>query len=124
VAGLTREARAAGERLPDRISVGVLARVFTDELVDEVIDATDAREVRYRRLPARLVVLFVLACWLFMRSGYGLVLSRLADALVVGGAGWGSWRLPTTSSITKAKTRLGPDPLRLLFDRVKTSHGV
>ena len=37
------------------------------------------REVRYRRLPARLMMVFTLACWLFMRSGYGLVLSKLAD---------------------------------------------
>lgn len=109
--------------MPDRISIGVLARTFTDDLVDEVIDAADVREVRYRRLPARLVVLFVLACWLFMRSGYGLVLSRLADALAVGGAGWGSWQLPTTSSITKAKARLGAEPLRLLFDRVRGPQG-
>jgi hypothetical protein len=41
------------ERLPDRISIGVLANVFTPSLVEEVIDAADVREVRYRRLPAR-----------------------------------------------------------------------
>ena len=123
MAGLTREARAAGERLPDRISIGVLARTFTDALVDEVIDEADVREVRYRRLPARLVVLFVLACWLYMRSGYGLVLSRLADALAVRGAGWGSWQPPTTASIAKARVRLGPAPLRLLFDRVRGPQG-
>lgn len=109
--------------MPDRISIGVLARTFTDELLDEVVDAADVREVRYRRLPARLMLLFVLACWLFMRSGYGLVLSRLADALAVGGAGWGSWDLPTTSSIAKAKARLGVEPVRMLFDRVKGPQG-
>ena len=47
VAGVTREAKAALERLPDRISIGVLAAVFTRELIEEVIDATDVREVRY-----------------------------------------------------------------------------
>jgi hypothetical protein len=109
--------------LPDRVSIGVLARTFTNDLVDEVIDTADVREVRYRRLPARLVVLFVLACWLFMRSGYGLVLAKLVDALAVGGPGWGGWQSPTTASITKAKARLGPEPLRLLFDRVKGPQG-
>ena len=67
------------ERLPDRISIGVLARTFPPGLLDEVVDAAGVREVRYRRLPARLMMVFTLACWLFMRSGYGLVLSKLAD---------------------------------------------
>jgi hypothetical protein len=120
---VTREAKAATQRLPDRISIGVLASVFTRDLIDEVIDATDVREVRYRRLPARLVVIFVLSCWLFMRSGYGLVMSKLADAHAVGGRGWGGWDTPTTGSITKARARLGAAPLKLLFDRVKGPAG-
>src|SRR6266480_6248756 len=89
VAGVTVEERAASQRLPDRISIGVLARTFTDDLVNEVIDAADAREVRFRLLPARLTLVFVLACWLFMRSGYGQVMGKIADAHVVDGlAGW------------------------------------
>jgi len=118
MAGATREVRAAGERLPDRISIGVLARTFTPGLLDEVVDAAGAREVRYRRLPARLVVVFTLACWLFTRSGYGLVMSRLADAHALRGPGWGSWRVPSTGAIAKARARLGAAPLRLLFERV------
>jgi hypothetical protein len=42
--------------LPDRISIGVLTRVFTPELVDEAVDSAGAREQRRRLLPARLVV--------------------------------------------------------------------
>jgi hypothetical protein len=123
VAGVTREAKAAAQRLPDRISIGVLATVFTRDLIEEVIDAADVREVRYRRLPAHLMVIFVLSCWLFMRSGYGLVMSKLADAHAVEGRGWGDWEVPTTGSITKARSRLGTAPLRLLFDRVKGPKG-
>ena len=106
------------ERLPDRISIGVLARTFTPALLDEVIDAADAREIRYRRLPARLVMVFTLACWLFTRSGYGLVMSRLADAHALHGPGWGNWQIPSTGAIAKARARLGATPLRLLFERV------
>ena len=124
MAGVTREARAAGERLPDRISIGVLGRTFTPRLLDEVIDATDVREVRYRRLPARLMVLFTLACWLFMRSGYGLVLSKLADAYAVEDEGWGDWEAPSTGSITKAKAKLGAEPFKLLFARSAGPVGV
>ena len=66
--------------LPDRISVGVLTRVFTPELVDSAVDAARAREQRRRLLPARLMMYFVLALWLFRgrNSGYGQVMAKLA----------------------------------------------
>ena len=54
--------------LPDRISIGVLTRAFPPELVDQVIEAAGTREQRRRLLPARLMVYFVLALWLF-RAG-------------------------------------------------------
>ena len=69
--------------LPDRISVGVLTRAFPPELVDEVIEVTGTREQRRRLLPARLMVYFVLALWLFRgrNCGYGQVMAKLADGL-------------------------------------------
>ena len=120
---MTRETRVAQERLPDRISIGVLARTFPAPVLDEVIDAAGVREVRCRRLPARLMVVFTMACWLFMRSGYGLVLSRLADAHALDEAGWGDWRAPWTGSIAKAKARLGAEPFELLFARTAVPAG-
>jgi hypothetical protein len=51
--------------LPDRVSVGALTRAFPPELVDRIVAMTDTRELRRRLLPARLVVYFVLALWLF-----------------------------------------------------------
>ena len=106
------------ERLPDRISIGVLARTFTNEALEEVIDEAGVREQRYRLLPARLVLVFVLACWLFTRSGYQGVMGKLSDAHVLGRAGAGGWRVPTDAALTRARARLGPAPLRLLFARV------
>jgi len=123
VAGVTREAKAAQERLPDRISLGVLARTFPASVLDEVVDAAGVREVRYRRLPARLMVLFTLACWLFMRSGYGVVLSKLTDAYAVEEQGWGDWQAPWTGSISKAKAKLGAEPFKLLFARTAGAVG-
>ena len=69
--------------LPDRVSVGALSRAFPPDLVDRVVDATDTREVRRRLLPARLVVYFVLALWLFRgpNCGCGRVMVKLVDAL-------------------------------------------
>jgi hypothetical protein len=42
--------------LPDRIGIGVPAKVFTPEMVDRVIDEVGVRKQRKRVLPARVVV--------------------------------------------------------------------
>ena len=122
--------------LPDRVSVGALTRTFPPELVDRVVATTETRELRRRLLPARLVVYFVLALWLFRgpNCGYGRVMVKLVDALyhrrrgeqLLGGVldpdGWVEagdgrrWRPPNISSLSRARTRLGADPLHMLFD--------
>ena len=38
----------AGDRLADRIGIGVLAKVFTPELVDRVVEQAGVREQRTR----------------------------------------------------------------------------
>ncbi len=124
--------------LPDRVSVGALTRAFPPELVDQVVNTTDTREVRRRLLPARLVVYFVLALWLFRgpNCGYGRVMVKLVDALyhrrrgrqllagVLDPHGWVDagegrrWRPPNISNLSRARTRLGADPLHMLFEQV------
>jgi len=125
--------------LPDRVSVGALTKAFPPELVDRVVETTDTREVRRRLLPARLVVYFVLALWLFRgrNCGYGQVLGKLVDGLYhrrrgaqlleerrwdpqgwVDAGGGRSWRIPNISSLSRARARLGADPVHMLFDAV------
>ena len=106
------------ERLSDRIAIGLLTRVFSPEVVDGVVAATDSGEVRSRLLPARVVVYYVLAMCLFSGQGYEEVMR-----LLVGGLEWlGRWRrawaVPSTAAIAKARARLGPQPLWALFDTV------
>ncbi len=121
VAGVTRIVKAARDRLPDRVAIGVLTRTFPPELVDTVIDEAGAREQRKRSLPARLTTYFVLAMWLWREHGYEEVLRQLLDGLSWSGAeedGPDEADVAWSGSITKARARLGPDPLRLLFARV------
>ena len=116
----------------------MLARAFPPDLVDEVVEVTGTREQRRRLLPARLMVYFVLALWLFRgrNSGYGQVMAKLADGLyhrrragdLLAGQleadGWVNagdgrrWRQPNISSLSRARGKLGADPLRMLFERV------
>ncbi len=125
--------------LPDRVSVGALTKAFPPELVDRVVGLTDTREIRRRLLPARFVVYFVLALWLFRgrNCGYGQVMIKLVDGLyhrrrardLLDGVlpdpdGWVAagegrrWRQPNISSLSRARGRLGADPMHMLFDSV------
>jgi hypothetical protein len=104
------------ERLSDRIAIGVLTRAFPPEAVDAAVASADRGEVRNRLLPARVVVYYVLAMCLFASQGYEEVMR-----LLVGGLEWMSrwgraWAVPSTAAITKARVRLGAEPLRVLFE--------
>jgi hypothetical protein len=69
--------------LPDRVSIGALTKSFPPHLVDRAIAATEAHEEQRQLLPARLVMYFVLALWLFRgpNCGYGRVMAKLVDGL-------------------------------------------
>ena len=105
------------ERLSDRVAIGLLTRVFPPDVVDAAVAAAGRGEVRSRLMPARLTVYYVLAMCLFSGQGYEEVMR-----LLVGGLEWlGRWRrawsVPSTAAIAKARARLGPEPLRELFER-------
>jgi len=61
---------AEGERLTDRVALGVLTATFPRSVVDSVIESTGRREQRNRLLPAHLVVYYVRAMTLFPSSSY------------------------------------------------------
>lgn len=85
-------------------------------MVEEVIDAAGAREQRNRMLPAWLTVYFSLALGLFSDVGARRVMGKLAATL-----GWAAHgvtvAVPSDEALSNARTRLGAEPLRLLFER-------
>jgi hypothetical protein len=112
-----QQAREDEGGLEDRISVGVLARAFPRELVDEVIDAAGARERRRRVLPAWLTLYFTLALALFMDRGALRVMRKLAGVLAWAERGV-TVSVPSEEALSNARARLGSEPLRLLFEKV------
>jgi hypothetical protein len=91
--------------------LGELTQQVPFELVDAALAATGRTQARIRDLPARVVVYLLLAGCLFAELGYVQVWQRLTaglDGLKVA--------TPTASALTKARRRLGPAPLRALFD--------
>jgi Insertion element 4 transposase N-terminal/Transposase DDE domain len=103
--------------LPDRIALGVLTRLITRELVDDVLAGTGRAEQRKRLLPARVVVYFVLALALFYGDSYEEVMRKLVQGLSWLAIWKKEWHVPTSSALAQARERLGPEPLRELFER-------
>lgn len=104
--------------MTDRIGIGVLTRVVGRDLVDEVLVETGRRELRSRSLPARVVVYYVMALNLFFGDAYEEVMRRLVGGLQFLHAWHKDWKIPTTSALSQARSRLGEAPMRALFDRI------
>ena len=104
--------------MSDHISVGVLTRVFPPDLVDRVVAEAGRTEVRHRLLPARVVVYYVLGLALFSQASYEEVMRELVEGLSWA-SGWAqSWNVPTKAALFKARARLGPEPVKALFEAV------
>ena len=106
----------AGSRITDYISLGVIAQFFPADEVREVLKQTRRASVRERDLPAHVVVYYVIALALYMRSSYREVLRCLLEGV--------QWLLdPSTavkvagkSGISQARSRLGSEPLKKLYE--------
>jgi hypothetical protein len=110
----------SGVRLTEKIGIGVLTRLVTRDLVDEILIETGRTEQRSRLLPARVVVYFVMACNLFFGDGYEEVMRRLVGGLQFLGTWRRGWAVPTTGAMSQARARLGEAPMKALFERVAT----
>ena len=59
---------ANGTRISDHVTLGVLTATIPADLVDAVLAETGRQSRRYRQLPARLVVYYVLALALYAQA--------------------------------------------------------
>lgn len=103
--------------MTDHIGLGVLSARFDRDLLEEVLNRTGRREKRSRRLPAHVMIRYVIAMGLFFTESYDEVMRRLVGNLRKVGSWTDDWQVPTASAITQARQRLGPQPVRALFDR-------
>lgn len=114
----TLAALPAGSRITDYISLGVIAKFFPVEKIREVLEQTKRASVRERDLPAHVVVYYVIALALYMRSSYREVLRCLLE-----GVQWlldpsAKVKVAGKSGISQARSRLGAEPVKKLYAAV------
>src|SRR5665811_744965 len=90
-------------------------RFFPVEKVREALAQTNRASVRERDLPAHVVVYYVIALALYMRSSYREVLRCLLE-----GVQWlldpsSTVKVAGKSGISQARSRLGAEPLKRLY---------
>ena len=114
----TKAALPAGSRITDYISLGVIARFFPLEKIRQILEQTNRTSIRQRDLPAHVVVYYVIALALYMRSSYREVLRCLLEGVkwLMGPAA--AVKVTGDSGISQARTRLGVEPLKRLYHAI------
>lgn len=108
----------AGIRITDFISLGVIAKFFPAGKIHEVLQQTNRASIRERDLPAHVVIYYVIALALYMRSSYREVLRCLLE-----GVQWlldpsAKVKVAGKSGISQARSRLGAEPVKRLYHAV------
>jgi hypothetical protein len=107
----------SGVRVSDHVSLGVIARTFPLAEVREVLAQSGRLSARERDLPAHVIVYYVIALGLYMGSSMREVLRCLLDGLRTLW-GPGAVKVAGKSAISQARSRLGEEPLRRLYQRL------
>jgi hypothetical protein len=94
--------------------LGELTRLVPFEMVDAALAETCRVQRRVRDLPSRTVVYLLLAACLFPEVGYQGVWRKLTAGLAGNAVA-----LPTAGALAQARRRVGPEPLRFLFDLLR-----
>src|SRR4051794_38062073 len=98
----------AGIRLSDHISLGVIARAFPPERVQQILVETGKASERERDLPAQVMVYYAIALALYMGSSTREVLRCLLEGLRCGVRRRSRWRARVASrrpAVGSAKRR-------------------
>jgi hypothetical protein len=115
ISHVAREVTVAGGRFAPG-HLGELTQIVPFEMVDAVLEETAAVQKRVRDLPSRVVIYLLLAAALFAEGGY-----RQAWARLVAGLDGLPVAAPSPAGLAAARRRIGPAPLRALFELLRGS---
>jgi Insertion element 4 transposase N-terminal/Transposase DDE domain len=108
----------AGSRITDYISLGVIAKAFPLTTIHTVLEKTRKASIRQRDLPAHVVIYYVIALALYMRSSYREVLRCLLEGIQWLRDPSANVKVAGKSGISQARTRLGWETLKQLHDQL------
>jgi len=107
-----------GTRITGCISLGVLTKTFPLDRVRAILAAAGKTSRRQRDLPAHVAVYYVIALTLYMQVSYREVLRRLLEGIQwLLGPEW-EVKVAGKPGISRARTRLGWEPLKQLHDEL------
>lgn len=108
----------AGARITDYISLGVISKTFPQEKVNQIIGEAGKASKRQRDLPAHVVLYYVVALALYMRSSYREVLRCLLEGIQWLKGPERMVRVTGKSGISQARTRLGHEAVKRVHDEI------
>ena len=107
-----------GVRISDLMTVMVLARVFPTTRVKAILAETGKESIRERRLPATLMVYYVMALALYMQTSYQEILRCVFEAFNWFARLGKQAPIAGKSAIAQARERLGEAPLKRLYNEM------
>ena len=116
--GMARHAKtlAQGNHATQHLGFGMLALCFPMRKVQEIILSCKKTDKRIRDLPAEVVVFYVIALSLFPGVAYQSVLEWLITGLQW--LGDRHFRINSKGALSRARSRLGPEPLKLMHEQL------
>ena len=112
----TAQTMSAGGRIAEHLSIGVLGAAYPDDAVAAALTVTGKHSERKRDLPAAVVTYYVMALGLLMTVSTKEVLRVLLEGMRWLG-GDGAIKVSSKAAIAQARARLGPEPLRELWQQ-------
>lgn len=93
--------------------------VIPSDVIEQTLAQTNSVEERKRKLPSQLVVCLVIAMSLWSSDSMGTVLKSLVNGLSRQWTRLGQyWKVPSSSSISEARQRVGCRVMSQLFERI------
>lgn len=114
----TKKVRQEGDRITDLMNIGVLTTRFPLDVVREVLKETGRESQRERSLPAHVLMYYVIALGLFRPQDTREVLRVLQEGLKAVFGGEPEIRTAGKAAISQARSRLGMEPVKELYDRM------
>jgi hypothetical protein len=108
----------AGSRITDYISLGVISKTFPVERIKRIISDAGKASQRQRDLPAHVVLYYVIALALYMRSSYREVLRCLLEGIQWLKGPEDTVRVTGKSGISQARKRLGYKAVKQVHDEI------